>query len=487
MRIYNTLFRRKEVLKTQKSRKLNLFVCGITPYDFAHLGHARTYLVFDAFAKYLRSAGYNVFYLQNVTDVDDKIIKRAKELKKSWKPLSRMFEREYLNDMKTLGVNSVDRYARATDHIAEIISQVKRLLKKGYAYEIENEGIYYNVKKFTEYGKLSRRTVQQAEDGVSRIDESVHKRNKGDFALWKYSKPGEPSWSFDSQSSLRTGLPAGRPGWHIEDTAITEKYFGAHYDIHGGGRDLMFPHHEAEIAQMEAISNPPSPPLRQGYAGRARLRRASKKPLAKYWMHTGFLTREGKKMSKSLGNFITISNFLKQHSPRVLRLLVLKAHYRSPIDYSEKLVAQTKRELERIDEFVEKLGQTTNEGHKSLVINHKLFFQALEDDFNTPKAIAVVFDLVRKTNPLLSRNALGKKEAKEILAFLHEMDTIFGFIFAKQKISSAPNEIKKLVEQREQYRKEKLWNKADELRKKLLGKGWQLDDTPQGPKLKTIN
>ncbi|TSC55846.1 MAG: cysteinyl-tRNA synthetase [Parcubacteria group bacterium Greene0714_21] len=473
LKLYNTLTRKKEIVKSldyARDKKLKLFVCGITPYDFAHLGHARTYLVFDAFAKYLRSKGLDVFYLQNVTDVDDKIIKRARELGTSWKEVSRTFEKEYFKDMKSLGISSVTKYARATEHIKEIIGQIQRLLKKGYAYEIKNDGIYYNVKKFKEYGKLSRRTVQQAEDGVSRIDESVAKRNKGDFALWKFEAKAWPSpWG------------PGRPGWHIEDTAITEKYFGPQYDIHGGGRDLMFPHHEAEIAQMEAISGPPR------LDGESRL---GKKPLARFWMHSGFLTISGEKMSKSLGNFITIQDFLKNHPPRVLRLLFLKTHYRSPIDYSEKLIKQTERELERIDEFVDKIRNPKSTRSSDRVPDRMIgqirnkFLKALEDDFNTPKAIAVVFDLVRKVNSLLVKSALDKEDAKQILEFLHEMDKIFGFIFVKQKISAVPNEIKNLVEQREQYREQKLWNKADELRKKLLAKGWLIEDTPSGPKLK---
>ena len=471
MRIYNTLTRKKEALKAERGKKLSLFVCGITPYDFAHLGHARTYVVFDAFVKYLRNSGYKVFYLQNVTDVDDKIIKRAKEGKQTWKTVSTRFEKEYLKDMGGLGVNSVSKYARATENIPEIISQVKRLLHKGYAYEIPGDGIYYDISKFQSYGKLARRTKEQSDDAVSRIDESIQKRNKGDFALWKL----EPSAKTDfAHPTWPSPWGRGRPGWHIEDTAITEKYFGPQYDIHGGGRDLMFPHHEAETAQMEAISG--------------------KKLLARFWMHSGFLTIGGEKMSKSLGNFIAIQDFLKNHSPRVLRLLFLKTHYRSPIDYSEKLILQTKQELERIDEFVGKLHETRSMKRETkkrfklqasrFTLHASYFMKALEDDFNTPKAIAVVFDLIRKVNPLLSRNALSRKETKEILAFLHEMDKIFGFIFAKQKISAVPNEIKKLLVQREQYREQKLWNKADELRKKLLAKGWLIEDTPSGPKLK---
>ncbi|MDP2641212.1 MAG: cysteine--tRNA ligase, partial [Candidatus Yanofskybacteria bacterium] len=291
MEIYNTLSGRKEVLKPRGSvrgKKFELFVCGITPYDLPHIGNARTYIFYDMMVRYLRSQGYEVSYLQNITDVDDKIILRAKELSMTPRQLARKFEREYMQSMKALGVKSVDSYQRATDNIPEIISQVERLLKKGYAYGAE-DGVYYDISKFKDYGKLSGRTVQQAEDATSRIDESVKKRNRGDFALWKFSKKGEPAWP-----SL---WGKGRPGWHIEDTAITEKHFGPQYDMHGGARDLIFPHHEAEIAQMEAVSG--------------------KKPLARYWVHTGFLTVGGEKMSKSLGNFVTVRDFLANHSPRL--------------------------------------------------------------------------------------------------------------------------------------------------------------------------
>jgi len=321
LRVYNTLSQKKEIFRPRQNKKVNLFVCGPTVYDFSHIGHARTYIAFDMIAKYLKEKGYKVFYLQNITDIDDKIIKRAKEKNITPKQLARKFEKEYYKDMKALGITSVSKYARATDYIQEIINQVKKLIEKGVAYRI-NDGIYYDITKFKDYGKLSRRTVLQAEDAVSRIDEAKEKRNKGDFCLWKFSKPGEPKW--------KSPWGWGRPGWHIEDTAITQKHFGYQYDIHGGARDLIFPHHEAEIAQMEAISG--------------------KKPMAKYWLHTGFLTVEGKKMSKSLGNFITIREFLKENSPQILRMLVLKNHYRSPIDYSEKEINQAKKELQRIAE-----------------------------------------------------------------------------------------------------------------------------------------
>jgi len=461
IKLYNTLSGKKEPFKTKSAKKVSLFVCGPTIYDLSHLGHGRTYISFDTFVRFLKSQGYKVDYLQNITDIDDKIIQRAKEGKVTTKILTKRFEKEYLRDMKALGILSVSKYARATDHIPEIIVQIEKLLKKGYAYELEGDGIYYDILKFKDYGQFSRRTSLQAEDAVSRIDESVKKQNRGDFALWKISKKGEPKW--------KSPWGWGRPGWHIEDTAITEKRFGAQYDLHGGARDLIFPHHEAEIAQMEAIS--------------------AKKPMAKYWMHSGFLTVEGAKMSKSLGNFITIQDFLNQHSPRILRLLVLKAHYRSPIDYSPNLLVQTKRELERIDEFIENLKACKGKSKTSFPIKKfkKDFISALEDDFNTPKAIAVLFDVLLRGNTLLAEDTLSKKNAEEILTFLKEVDTIFGFIFSKKKKEVVPSGVVKLVKEREEYRTNSQWKKSDKLREMLLKLGWEVDDTPKGPRLKKIS
>ena len=464
MKIYNTLTRKKELFKPRKKESLDIFVCGPTVYDLSHIGHARTYIAFDAFVRYLRSEKYTVFYLQNITDVDDKIIQRAAETNTNSRALAKKFEQEYRKDMRYLGVMSVNEYARATDYIPEIINQVERLLRKRFAYEIPNDGIYYDVSKFTDYGKLSRRKALSAEDAVSRIDESVQKRNKGDFALWKFSKPGEPKWD--------SPWGQGRPGWHIEDTAITESYFGSQYDIHGGARDLIFPHHEAEISQMEAISG--------------------KEPLAKYWMHTGFLTVKGEKMSKSLGNFVTIRDFTKKHSPRILRFLVLKTSYRSPIDYSEALILQTERELERIDEFVERIkgkklkAKSITQNSKTLQGIRKSFSLALEDDFNTPNALAAIFELIKKGNALLDKNTLSSKDAKAILAFLAEVDDIFGFIFWGKRSNhrAIPEAMQKLVKEREKHRKSGDWKKADDLRKHIESKGWLVDDTPSGPRLK---
>jgi len=461
LKIYNTLTRKKEAFKPIKSKKVNLFVCGPTVYDYSHLGHARTYICFDMIVKYLKQKGYKVFYLQNITDIDDKIIQRARERRTAPQALARTFEKEYFQDMKkNLKINSVTKYARATEYIKEIISQIKRLVRKGFAYRIE-DGIYYDISKFKNYGKLSRRTFSEAEDGVSRIDESKGKRNKGDFCLWKFNKADEPSWfSFWGD---------GRPGWHIEDTAIAEKYFGFQYDIHGGARDLMFPHHEAEIAQMEAISG--------------------KKPFVKYWLHSGFLTVKGQKMAKSLGNFITIRDFLKENSGRVLRLLVIKNHYRSPLDYNEKMLGQAKKELARIDEFVAKIkNQAFQKTKSALQISgyEKTFEKAMADDFNTPQAMALIFELINKGNSLINQNKLGFNDARNISSFLKKADQVFNFILSQEPKEKIPASLLILAEQREKYRKEKNWPKADELRKKIETAGYLVEDTEKGPQIKKI-
>ncbi len=457
LKLRNTLTGKKEILRPRKNKKINLFVCGPTVYDFSHIGHARTYVIFDVMAKYLKQSGYSLTSLQNITDIDDKIIERAKIAKTDPKQLAEKFEKEYYKDAEYLKISNA-KYARATDHIKEIISQVKRLIEKGYAYQLE-DGIYYDISKFKNYGKLSKRTTEQAEDGVSRIDESKSKKNKGDFCLWKKSKPGEPKWP--------SPWFTGRPGWHIEDTAITEKHFGSQYDIHGGAQDLIFPHHEAEIAQMEAISG--------------------KSPLVKYWLHTGFLKVNGQKMAKSLGNFITIRDFLKENDSRVLRLLIIKSHYRSPLDYNEKLLNQTKRELARIDEFTDKLKNVKTKGSSQKIAKalEKQFQSAMEDDFNTPKAIALIFELISKGNVLISKNKLTVSEAKEIIKFLKKTDEIFNFIFSEKK-EKIPPYVLELAEEREKQRKENNWQKADQTRKKIQQLGYQIEDTKEGPKIKKL-
>ena len=463
IKLYDTLSDKKKPLKPRSDKKIEIFVCGPTVYDYSHIGHARTYIAFDAFVKYLKSQGYQVRYVQNITDLDDKIIARAEELKQSPEDLARDFEKKYDDDMKLLGIHSVDKYARATDYIPQIISQVERLIAKGYGYEIPEEGIYFDIAKFTDYGKLSGRTAEQAEDAVSRIDESVRKRNKGDFVLWKISKPGEPKW--------KSPWGDGRPGWHIEDTAITETEFGVQYDIHGGARDLLFPHHESEIAQMETLSQ--------------------KSPLVNYWMHTGFLTVHGEKMSKSLSNFITINEFLRAYSKETFRLFILSSHYRSPIDYSKKAVEQAETNTsklgifrQRLEQFVETGAYESSGYGKKLLRTHRDNFEKnLEDDFNTPRAFSELFELTREINKLIDEKTISTSEIKDVLKFVDHVNNIFGIVPILEQLS-IPEKIKDLGDDREKLRKEGKWKDADKIRKKIEEAGYSLKDTPQGPQIK---
>ena len=453
MKLYNTLTREKDDLP--EGGKLNLFVCGPTVYDDAHIGHARTYIFFDFLVKYLRSQGREVFYLQNITDVDDKIIKRAAEAGVSPTELAAKFTKSYFEDMKALGIDSISKYAPATEFIPEIIAQVERLIEKGFAYQIDGDGWYFDIAKDEDYGKLSGRTVAQAEDGVSRIDDAIGKRNKGDFCLWKFSKPGEPVWPSDS-------LGAGRPGWHIEDTAISEKFFGPQYDIHGGAVDLKFPHHEAEIAQQESASG--------------------LKPFVKLWVHTGFLIVNGEKMSKSLGNFITIKDFLKKYPAEVLRWMVFSHHYRSPLDYSDQLVQDAKKQLSDFGAFIRKLevvsGKSIPEsefqpGNPVLMS----LIDALSDDFNTPQATASLFEeYINKYQKNVWH--IDPEQAGLVAHWLYGFFKFIGITLPRPEI---PQEIQAKVAERELSRANKDFKQSDALRQEIDGLGYVIEDTPVGP------
>lgn len=445
--LYNTLTRKKETFKPIKKNKVNMFVCGPTVYDFPHIGHAKTYIQFDIIVKYLRYLKYDVFYLQNITDIDDKIIKRAKQFKITPHELAKKYEKIYHEDEKQLGINSVTKYARATDYIKQILKQVKTLLDKGYAYKIK-EGYYFDLSKFKDYGKLSKTKVKESEQAVTRIDESVNKKNKADFCLWKFSKPNEPVW--------KTELGDGRPGWHIEDTAITETEFGPQYDLHGGAVDLIFPHHEAEIAQMESASG--------------------KKPLVRYWIHTGFLNIEGKKMAKSLKNFITVREALKKYDSKVLRYLFASVHYRSRIDFSEKSLEQAKSVLDKLNNFLIYVKDKKDIG-KKLDKFKKEFFKHMNNDINTPLAFATLFDLV---NYCFKEDVGGKK----VIDFFLDIDNIFNILTAKEE--KVPKEILDLVKEREKARNEKNYDLADNIREKIKKKGYYVDDTEKGSIVKKL-
>ncbi len=364
LKLHNTLVGELEEFYPIDGKSVQMFVCGPTVYDYTHIGNAKTYTQFDFVARALRYLGYDLRYIVNITDIDDKIITRAKEREIEPEKLVEEFETAYLQDMKVLNNTSVDQYARAHDYIPEIVSQVKRLVEKGYAYKI-SDGYYFDIKMFPEYGKLSGRDTLKPEDSISRVDENPEKKDPRDFCLWKFKKEGDPSW--DSE------LGEGRPGWHIEDTAITEKEFGSQYDIHGGAVDLIFPHHEAEIAQMEAISG--------------------KVPLVRYWMHSGFLNVESRKMSKSLGNFFTIRDVLERgFSPLTLRYYFLNSQYRTPANFTWEALEAAQNALQKLQRTV----STWQVDAGVVDVAYKAqFVEKIENDLNTPQALAVLWTMLK--------------------------------------------------------------------------------------------
>lgn len=451
--VYNTMTRQKEELKV-KNNKIKLFVCGPTVYDYSHIGHARTYISFDVIVRYLKHEGYSVFYLQNITDIDDKIINRAKENGEDPLELSHRFEKEYMDDMEKLNVTNVNFYARATEHMDEIISQIKKLVNKGYAYDTPT-GVYFDVSKFEDFGKLSNRNLDDLQN--TRIEVDTTKDDPKDFALWK-KQDSQPYWD--------SPWGKGRPGWHIEDTAITESYFGPQYNIHGGGLDLIFPHHDAEIAQMEAAS--------------------SKEPLVEYWMHTGFLNVKGEKMSKSLGNFITIKQLLENYEPDVYRFFVLSTHYRSPIDFSDDILKQAENSLERIQnttgKLIEKLSsdnlvqESNDEITNQLEVFRNEFFDAMDNDFNTPIALSSLFNFTHTLNKELSEDNLSKDDLENIIDTLREVESILGLSLFKQDDTSSDEVLDIIIDVRSQLRSNKQWDLADKIRDDLSALDINIED-----------
>lgn len=457
LKVYNTMSRKKEAFQPMQENRVKLFVCGPTVYDDSHIGHARTYISFDIIARYLKYRGYTVFYLQNITDIDDKIINRAAETGTVPLDLARKFEKRYLEDMEALGVNNVNLHARATEHLPEIIAQIETLMEKGYAYETDT-GVYFQVSKFPPFGKLSRRNLEDL--NVHRVNPDTTKKDPRDFALWK-KKDEEPLWD--------SPWGTGRPGWHIEDTSITDEYFGPQYDIHGGGLDLIFPHHEAEIAQMEADSG--------------------KEPMVRYWMHTGFLNVQGEKMSKSLGNFITIRDMLEEHEPETFRFFVLSTHYRSPIDFSESALEQSKNSLERIYKVIETIDEAlqldipetsdNDAGLKGKLAEIKEgFLEAMDNDFNTPDALSIIFNYIRDVNRELDGGNISKSVLKDIKSFLTDFEAIFGIDFSKKICTDDKTNdlLDVIVDIREKLRQKKDFELADLIRSKLKDLDFVLED-----------
>mgnify|MGYP001566309264 CR=1 FL=1 len=467
IRIHNTLTGHLEDFKPMHDRTVHMFVCGPTVYDLIHIGNARTFVAFDMVAKYLRYRGYDVTYIQNITDIENRIIDRAAQTKEDPLAYARRFEEEFYKDASALGISSITQYVRATDHIDAIIHQVQRLLDTGHAYQI-GDGIYFDTSTFPDYGKLSGRTTVQADDAVSRIDENPEKRNPGDFVLWKRALPDggsrEPTWD--------SPWFKGRPGWHIEDTAITETFFGPQYDLHGGGRDLIFPHHEAEIAQQESA--------------------AGKKPFVRFWLHAGFLVTNKEKMGKSLGNFTYARDILANYPKETVRLYFLGAHLRSPLEFSEDGLHQAEAGIMRIAEFLERLRfyeETNPLAHRTdrqiaeeIAHIHDRVLEAMDDDFNAPKAIGLLFDLIRMGNQYLDANMIDMHSAARLLNALDLFDHVMGII--PKKTAALNHEIQELANQREQARKKGDFTRADTLRDEIQKRGWHIDDTPYGPLVK---
>lgn len=446
--VFNTMTRHKELLTTIEDGVVKMFVCGPTVYDLSHVGHAKTYTQFDLVARYLRYRGYRVHYLQNLTDIDDKIIRRANELAVEPRELTSKFEALYLEDMEALGNTSVDTYARAHDYIDQICEQVTVLIDRGHAYRID-DGWYFDLSSSPDYGKLSGRTHVREEDSVSRIDENPKKRNAGDFVLWKTSKPNEPSWDTD--------LGRGRPGWHIEDTAITEAVFGPQYDLHGGAVDLIFPHHEAEIAQMECASG--------------------LTPMVRHWIHAGLLRIGDAKMAKSAGNFVTIREALEKTSARILRFAFLSQHYRSPMELSYATVENASGALGRIDNFrrsIDAAREFEFDGGELLGRTKESFFFHMDDDFDTPAALASLFDLIREYN------RRGETPGTAVNDFLSELDGVF-LVFNHDGGGGADDPvIEEKVRLRDELRRKRSFAEADVVREELTAMGVVIEDFPSG-------
>ncbi len=461
IKVYNSLSRKKEVFKPLKDKKVAFYVCGPTVYGPGHIGHARTYIAFDIIRRYLEYRGYKVKYIMNITDIHDDIITTAQMQKTDIFTLGNRYTRLFLEDQKKLGIKKANLYPRVTEHIEKIIRFIQELEKKGFAYE-KDDSVYFDVSKFKDYGKLSGVKIKKAKTGT-RVETDKYEREEAvDFVLWKKAKKGEPFWE--------SPWSQGRPGWHIECSVMTKKHLGEQIDIHAGARDLIFPHHENEIAQTEAVTG--------------------KKPFVKYWLHGGLLMIDGQKMSKSLGNFITIENVLEKWDPRVIRMFIASSHYQSKLNWSEKNLLQAKKNLERVEEFINKIKsskfkiKSQNKKLNSLIKGAEgQFEEAMDDDFNTPEALAALFEMIKTINPLLDKNQLDELGAKKLLEFLKKIDKIFNFIFP-YKQESVPQNVKDLAKKRESFRKSQEWARADEIRKKIERLGFKVKDTARGPELK---
>ncbi len=453
--IYNSLTRQKEIFTPIKPYQVRLYVCGMTVYDYCHVGHARVMVVFDVVVRYLRALGYQVTYVRNITDIDDKIIQRAIEQGEQIEDLTARFIQAMYEDADALGVLRPDEEPRATRFISQIIEMIEKLLKNGYAYVADQGDVYYAVDRFEGYGKLSGKRLEDLQAGA-RVEIEEKKQNPLDFVLWKAAKPGEPSWS--------SPWGPGRPGWHIECSAMSTCCLGNHFDIHGGGMDLQFPHHENEIAQSEG---------------------ATREPFVNLWMHNGFVRVNDEKMSKSLGNFFTIREVLKVYKPEVVRYFFLTSHYRSPLNYSDQQLTMAQQALDGLYIALRDLPET-DEGVESQY--RQRFYQTLDDDFNTAEALAVLSDMRHEIN---RKRSLNLREAAQLGAELKQLGSILGLLQAApetyfkatetvQSSGWSDAEVEAQILARNQARINRNWAKADQIRDELKNQGIILEDDAQG-------
>ncbi len=464
MRIYNTMTRQKEELKTIEPGKVRMYVCGPTVYNYIHIGNARPMIIFDTFRRYLEYKGYEVNYVSNFTDVDDKIIKKAIEEGTTAEEVSQRFIKECQTDMKALNVKEATTHPLATKEMDGMIEMIKTLIDKGYAYAVSDGTVYYRTNKFKDYGKLSHKNLEDLQAGHRDIKVTGdEKEDPTDFVLWKPKKDGEPYWT--------SPWCDGRPGWHIECSVMAKKYLGDEIDIHAGGEDLIFPHHENEIAQSEA---------------------ANGVTFARYWMHNGFLNIDNKKMSKSAGNFFTVRDIEQRYDLQVLRFFMLSAHYRSPLNFSDELMEAAKNSLERILTAAENLRDRTERAtvtemtnaERELVQQSKQYVEkfeaAMEDDANTADAVSAIFELVKFANTNVNENS-SKEFAKALYDCMNTLCDVMGII-TERKEEILDEEIEQLIEERQAARKEKNFARADEIRDELLARGIVLKDTREGVK-----
>ncbi|MBI2873914.1 MAG: cysteine--tRNA ligase [Firmicutes bacterium] len=472
MRIYNTLTREKEEFVPLRDKKVGMYVCGPTVYDFFHIGNAYPFVVMDSVRRYLEYRGYDVTYVKNLTDIDDKMIKRARELNISVGELAERFIREYFVDADALGIRRAEFHPRATDHVPEIIALIQKLIQKEHAYPVGGGDVFFDTRSFKGYGKVSRQNLEELEAGA-RVEVDERKRYPLDFVLWKAEKPGEPSWD--------SPWGKGRPGWHIECSAMAMKYLGETLDIHAGGPDLVFPHHENESAQSEA---------------------ATGKLFVRYWMHTGFLKMGQEKMSKSLGNVLNIRELSKRFGGETLRFFLLSAHYRTPLEFSEENLTSAGTALQRLRNSYENirhrvqareaLGENPNEsgaGAERLLAEVRAgktkFITSMDDDFNTGEALGAFFEIARSVNTLLGQESSPPLPVlRQIREVYRELGGVLGILTPEARDAGLEADLEDLIRKREEARRQKDWAQADQIRADLLDRGIVLEDTSEGVRWK---